>query len=214
MAGCPLGRMRRCTGGRAEARPSAISRSTRSAAQRLNTEIWIAILPDCCCLIRINAGPSVFSACMWGEAHETLSDCGNSIGLRRRRRIGRHRSDRRTTGADETRRRSREETVRHVEREAPFDLAAVKESRRPSTKGRRKRRPSPTTARPAAAPRRCRRSGKTRRTSTPASPNSKRMSRPPRRELSMRRRSRNSPRRSSRIAAAATNSTRPKAVET
>ena len=57
---------------------------------------------------------------MWGEAHETLSDCGNSIGLRRRRRIGRHRSDRRTTGADETRRRSREETVRHVERESPF----------------------------------------------------------------------------------------------
>ena len=45
----------------------AADHGSRSAAQRLNTEIWIAILPDCCCLIRINAGPSVFSAVYVGR---------------------------------------------------------------------------------------------------------------------------------------------------
>ena len=103
---------------------------------------------------------------MWGEAHETLSDCGDSIRLRvgavladtdpiaERRALMKHDGE------------AAKKLFNMSKGKAPFDLAAVKESLKTLTKGRRKRRLcSPTTARPAAAPRRCRRSGKTRRKS-------------------------------------------------
>src|SRR5580698_2116943 len=86
------------------------------AALLLNTEIWIAVPVDYCSAPRINAGPPVFSGRLSsGDVHETLCGRGISSDLRNHRRVGRHRSDRRTTGAHETRWRSREAAVWHVE---------------------------------------------------------------------------------------------------